>query len=311
MSPLGEMAGPLLAGYDGSDRSRDGLALVRLLASLTGAEVIALSVITFAPTEATWVEYERMLRDEVAELERDARSALAGLPRMRVEHVLAPSPAHELHDMAAKEGASMIVLGSTHRGPVGRVLPGTVADRLMSAAPTAIAVAPAGYAEGEHPLRAIAVAYDGSTEAALALATAEGLAGAAGASLKLIAVANPQDARIAIPGAAGWAGLVTTQQGIEHERRRVTARLDEALESIDSNLNADGEVVVDTDPEAVIAAAAASADLLVMGSRGYGPMGRVLLGGVASRVLREAPCPVIVTPRPLVEEANGDEEPNA
>jgi nucleotide-binding universal stress UspA family protein len=35
-----------------------------------------------------------------------------------------------------------------------------------------------------------------------------------------------------------------------------------------------------------------------MGSRGYGPLGRVLLGGVASQVIRKAACPVIVTPRP-------------
>ena len=39
------------------------------------------------------------------------------------------------------------------------------------------------------------------------------------------------------------------------------------------------------------------ADLLVCGSRGYGPLRRVLLGGVSSRLLRRAACPLLVVPR--------------
>ena len=39
------------------------------------------------------------------------------------------------------------------------------------------------------------------------------------------------------------------------------------------------------------------ADVLVCGSRGYGPARRVLLGGVSSRLLRHARIPVIVVPR--------------
>jgi nucleotide-binding universal stress UspA family protein len=38
-------------------------------------------------------------------------------------------------------------------------------------------------------------------------------------------------------------------------------------------------------------------DLLVCGSRGYGPIGSVLLGGVSRRLLHRAACPVIVVPR--------------
>ena len=38
-------------------------------------------------------------------------------------------------------------------------------------------------------------------------------------------------------------------------------------------------------------------DLLVCGSRGYGPLGSVLLGGVSRRLVHRAACPVIVVPR--------------
>ena len=38
-------------------------------------------------------------------------------------------------------------------------------------------------------------------------------------------------------------------------------------------------------------------DLLVLGSRGFGPARRVLLRSVSSEIVRLAPCPVMVVPR--------------
>ena len=38
-------------------------------------------------------------------------------------------------------------------------------------------------------------------------------------------------------------------------------------------------------------------DLLVIGSRGYGPLGRTLLGGVSAEMMRTSPGPVLVVPR--------------
>ena len=47
----------------------------------------------------------------------------------------------------------------------------------------------------------------------------------------------------------------------------------------------------------ILAEASEQLDLLVLGSRGYGPLHSVVVGGVAGRVVREAACPVIVLPR--------------
>ena len=50
-------------------------------------------------------------------------------------------------------------------------------------------------------------------------------------------------------------------------------------------------------PAAILADESASVDLMVCGSRGYGLLRQVLLGGVSTRLMRSAACPVIVTPR--------------
>jgi nucleotide-binding universal stress UspA family protein len=47
----------------------------------------------------------------------------------------------------------------------------------------------------------------------------------------------------------------------------------------------------------VLADQAADADLLVTGSRGYGPLRRVLIGSVSTPLMHSAPCPVMVVPR--------------
>jgi len=39
-------------------------------------------------------------------------------------------------------------------------------------------------------------------------------------------------------------------------------------------------------------------DLLMVGSRSYGPFARTLLGSVSSTLIHTAPCPVLVVPRP-------------
>ena len=39
-------------------------------------------------------------------------------------------------------------------------------------------------------------------------------------------------------------------------------------------------------------------DLIVMGTHGRGPLGHVVLGSVAERVVRKAPCPVLTVRTP-------------
>ena len=53
------------------------------------------------------------------------------------------------------------------------------------------------------------------------------------------------------------------------------------------------------DPARELAYAAHDLDLLVTGSRGYGPLRRLMLGSTSTKLVHEAPCPVLVLTRPV------------
>jgi nucleotide-binding universal stress UspA family protein len=196
----------------------------------------------------------------------------AGLPET-AEIVAADSPADGLEREAERVGAHMIVLGSTHRGALGRVWPGAVAEKLLQGAPCPVAVAPAGFAGGDaDALRMIAVAFDGSSGSRAAVDEAVLLGQAAGAGLKVISVAPPgsYDPRD---------DLAELVRGLPHE------------------LRADPRFHNGMPVTEIVAESEVGVDLLVMGSRRSGPARRVLLGSVSSDVVRSAACPVVVVPQ--------------
>jgi nucleotide-binding universal stress UspA family protein len=287
--------GPILAGYDGFDSSRDGLELTRLLAVSLDRSIEILSVLTYLP-DVSLDEYELMLARDERRLAEEARAALEGVS---VHTLMIPSgsPTRELHDVAEAHGSALIAIGSTHRGALGRLLPGTTADRLLTAAPCPVAVAPRGYRHAHPSLERILVAFDGSVEAKEALATGTRLATGVGASIELLAVA---DLRSTLTVAAGWGGGSTVRALIDQQVKATQSVVDEAISAGPEGVAMSGRVAADSDPATVIAQRSADADLLVIGSRGYGPLGRVLLGSVSSGLLRTAACPVIVTPRSAV-----------
>jgi nucleotide-binding universal stress UspA family protein len=55
--------------------------------------------------------------------------------------------------------------------------------------------------------------------------------------------------------------------------------------------------LLDGDPAEALVAESEALDLLVAGSRGYGPVRSVLLGSVSRALVRGAACPVVVSPR--------------
>ncbi len=277
----------ILVGFDGSDESRDALFLAAGLAELEGAQIELVAVYLYhplAPRAAIDHDEEREVlppgvlggTHELARnpASRSARRTLSDL-----------SPARALNNLAEEEAVDLIVIGSTHRGELGRILPGSVGTKLLQGAPCAVAVAPRGFSRGEHyGLGLIGVAYDTSPESELALDEAAQLGRELECTLRVIAVIESS-----MP--EGLPAQID-REGFREKVHAAASRLRRDIPDL-----AIEEVLEEGDPAAVLARHGVELDVLVIGSRGYGPIRRTLLGGVSSEVMRTAPCPVIVVPR--------------
>lgn len=283
----------IIVGVDESERSKDALALAGRLARGSDAELMLVCVYPHddVPSRGAASGYARYLRDDtVAMLDRFAADVPEAL-RVQTRAIPDLSPPRAIQELATSEHASLIVIGSSHRGAVGRVLAGTTAERLLHGAPCPVAVAPAGYAEDEGHIGTIAVGYDGSTESEAALTAAIAVARSHGARLRVIEVVDL--AWMGTPALMTGAGFVTQPDDLrERARRHVT----EKVTGLPDDIAAHPQVLMGT-PEPMLAEQSVHADLFVVGSRGYGPHRAVLLGSVSGRLVRDAACPVLVVPR--------------
>jgi nucleotide-binding universal stress UspA family protein len=277
----------LLVGYDGSDGGRDALALARVLGEATEGGALVVTVLPYGPLPIPYEILEEEEAERAQPLFEEARERLGGL-EVETRAFGGGSPAGVINDLAEREEVETIVVGSPHRGLVGRVVIGSVADGLLHGAPCEVLVAPHGYAEDEHgPFRTIAVAYDDTPEAKAALARAEAIALACRATIVVYTVSAPV---AVVPGAAGYTPAIPPEAG------PIVTR---TVKGVDERLAATGRALSGSPGPAIVEACEeAGADLLVAGSRGYGPVARVLLGSVSRQLAHRAPCPVLVVPRP-------------
>jgi nucleotide-binding universal stress UspA family protein len=138
-------------------------------------------------------------------------------------------------------------------------------------------------------IRTILVPTDFSTHANAALEYAMELAATFGARLHLLH-AYHVDIPVAGPG-----GIALPANFYDEFRKAAKANLDELLQRVkERGIQADGEVVPAPPAIAILdSAEQLPADLVVMGTRGRTGLAHVLLGSVAERTVRMAPCPVL------------------
>ena len=142
----------------------------------------------------------------------------------------------------------------------------------------------------------ILLATDGSEEAELAFASAADLSEKTDSELHIVYVGHLPLVSYESPGATTLDPDLSgrMQEGAEQEAR---TKLDEQVQRVGKT---GGEVAGVHGrlgrPAAQIVGLAdeLGAGLIVLGSRGLGPLRRALMGSVSDSVVRHAPCPVLV-----------------
>jgi nucleotide-binding universal stress UspA family protein len=284
----------IAVGVDGYPEGRDAAALGELLARSSGAELMLVTVhsdpLVVLPPGLDW----RGLHRQASMMVRDVRDSVAPDARVVVESDI--SVPRALWRVARRENRDLLVVGSSRLGPEGRVRIGKRTRQLLCGFECALAVAPRGLRDrGELQLRRIGVGYDSGPESRAALDVATELARACGAELHLRGIVDDRIralgwSRAAHPGAAGeWDSAVGA-----HEQS-LRGELDAISES--TGLPGGAEVVRGRPVDALLRLAT-DVDLLVIGSRRWGVVARLVLGSTGEALLRDADCPVLVVPRP-------------
>lgn len=278
----------VLVGIDGRSNGRDAIALAsRLLdddGMMTLVHVHSADPRVFAAIGPELLAEEAASSKELLQHER----AEAGVEAELVS-VTAPTPGRGLHEQAEAQGADLIVVGSCSRGLLGRAMLGDDTRAALNGTPCAVAVAARGYATAVTPLTRIGVGYDGSPESTAALAVARRIAVETKGSVSALQI-------VTIPPVM-YSGLMPPLVG-----ESIDSMIEEARGQMEGMRDVEGRAVYGV-PGEELAAFGDQLDLLVVGSRNYGPIRRLMLGSTSSRLVHRAPCPVLVTTRSIEDDA--------
>ncbi len=256
----------VLVGVNGKPNARDAVALARRLIARDGQLTLG-----------------HVHRGEMPSIELLEPALAAAGVDVELKSIVASHPGAGLHQQAERQQADLLVVGSCSHGLFGRATLGDDTRDALNGAPCAVAIAARGYAENPEPIETIGVAYDGSPESAAALELARELADSSGAKIEAMDV-------VSMPSVA-FTGIIALPMG---------DTLDTMLESAKVRMSAltgvDGKAIYGI-PGEELAAFSAQVDLLVVGSRGYGPLKRLVLGSTSNYLAGHARSSLLVLPR--------------
>ncbi|MFT4135705.1 universal stress protein [Microbacterium sp.] len=301
----------ILVGCRADESGIAALSLAALLARSADTDLVVCAVVSDAwPVDPTNLDTEFL-----AYLERVAQQHLdqarARLPEdVRATFIArhARSVPKGLMDAADEYDADMIVVGSSSSAAHGRLSLGATAERIAHGSERPVAMAPRGFRAGAHAtVRRVTVAYGGTTGGDQLVRAAARVAGRVGAALRLAAFAVRPTTLFADAVVAGKDDLVV-EQWVRRTTDAIQTELDEVrhLPEVPSRIDA----VLGQGyswPEAIDDAGWAEGDVLVIGSSRGGPVARVFLGSRSSKILRNAPVPVVVVPGAAAEALAGDD----
>jgi nucleotide-binding universal stress UspA family protein len=278
----------IVVGCDDSAGSRDAVVLASALATARGADVSLVSVYPASFLPYTGESDRRMFRRHALALLRRDRDELA--PGAFIDAVADGSVPRALFKHAAKWHSSLVVVGSDPSASDGRAAIGRHGRQLLYGAPFSVAIARRGIQADGVPLRRIGVGYDGGVESEAALVLAGQLAADVGARLIVRTVIDD-----------GFPAFIEHHFGRlkvarEDERKAALAQAEAAI----SRLGVPAEVSATIgDPGLELRRLSDTVDLIVVGSRRWGTLARLVAGSVGETLVADAGCSVLIVPRPV------------
>jgi len=280
----------VLIGYDDTPEGEDALELGRRISDALEARPLVTTVIAHPHNGSDPDDFDSVVEEYCQPFFAKARERLDGLDA-QAKPMINDSPAAGIYELTEWLKPTAIVIGSTRHGSASRVQVGTVGGSLLSGVHSTVAVAPRGYAGSDKGISRIGVAIDGASESWRALSAATLLAERSNVGLHILSVMNRPHYVLG--------GLLSRYGPDEYRdfKEKEWERVQEAAASRVGDRVAKDTQLLHGDPADALVEASGDLDLLVLGSRGYGPVKGTLLGSVSARVMAAAACPVLVVPR--------------
>ena len=282
----------LVVGTDGTPEGHDATALASLLAGASGADVALLNVYPtslFPIRGMTDRQTVRRLAEKSLQAERN-RWDLAASVHTTTDF----SIPRALSRHATRWKGDLIVVGSATSAPAGHAILSPRCRQLLGSGRFGLAIASHGLAKTQPKLRTVGVGYDGGPEAELALRIAAGVASGSGAELRLLSVV---DDRLPVLSAGQWMNV--TDQAMSEmwdaQREEARGRAEAAASAWTKAASVDA---VCGDPARHLREFTGELDLLIIGSRRWGTLARVLAGSVGEALVADAQCSLLMVPRP-------------
>lgn len=292
----------VLVGYVPHKGGRGSLDLGLQFAHALGQPLTVVTVVprqwstpSMARVDAEFAEYAEQVGEEA---EAKAKAYLTDDPSVEVEIAYRAVPGRSvssaLVEAAQDCDAQLLVLGSSTDGAVGRVVVGSVTDKLLHSSPIPLALSPRGYRS---------IASDGFTRFTCAYSDVP-------ESQNVVAEVAAIGRRLHVPvrvasfGVRG-ATMYPPEVGLSAEDSVLDSWRERAVQA-QQRLRAEG--IIDESAETVIGTGTGWAEsmssidwkqgeVLALGSSTTGPLRRVFLGSRATKLIRHAPVPVVVVPR--------------
>jgi nucleotide-binding universal stress UspA family protein len=282
----------IVVGCNGRAEGRDAVALGAAIADATGARLSLVGV--FAPSlfPVVGVNDRKTLRSETTQILRRERNLLA--PDAVIHAVADTSVARALRHYAERWQADLVIIGSDRCAAPGHAAISRRGRQLLYDAPFSLALAARGLHEHGVRLAALGVGYDGGPEAQEALSLAAELARSAHARLVVRHVVEDQ-----LPGFTTAEWIAATELNHAHVWQSACRRAQAETEAATSELVVPAEVSATVgDPGYQMRALSEMTDLVVVGSRRWGPVARLVSGGVGETLVADASCSILIVPRP-------------